>query len=257
MRPEAVAFVTGGSRGIGRAIVEQFAKAGMHVVIAARNEAQARDVMQTIAAAGGRSLAVSCDVTSTSSVTVAFDRAVEHFGRLDVLVNNAGIGTSSPLATLEEADWERTLAVNLTGVYRCTRVALPPMVERGYGRVINIASIAGQVGQPYVSAYCASKHGVIGFTRAIALEVAAKGVTVNAICPGYVETDLASAAIANIVQRTGRTAEQARAVLESMSPQRRLFTAREVAALALFLASDEAAGINGQAINIDGGQVQG
>jgi NAD(P)-dependent dehydrogenase (short-subunit alcohol dehydrogenase family) len=151
--------------------------------------------------------------------------------------------------------WERHLNTNLGGTFRCTHAALPEMLERGWGRVINIASIAGKTGAPYVSAYAASKHGVLGLTRSVALEVATQGVTVNAICPGYVDTEMTSRGIENIVARTGKSPKQALAAIKAMSPQNRMVTAEEVAALAVLLASEEGRGINGQAINVDGGTV--
>jgi 3-hydroxybutyrate dehydrogenase len=252
---DRVALVTGGGRGIGRAIALALAEAGAAVAVASRSADQTTAVAGEIAAGGGRGLALPCDVTVPASVTAAVSQAIDRLGRIDILVNNAGIAESAPILKLDEADWERTLAVNLTGTYRCTRAVLPGMIERGYGRVISVASIAGRVGHAYVSAYCASKHGVLGFTRAVALEVARKGVTVNAICPGYVNTDMTDHALARIVETTGRTAGEARRALEAMSPQRRLIEPEEVAAVAVFLASDAAHGITGQAIDVDGGQV--
>ncbi len=255
MRPGAVAFITGGGRGIGRAIGLTFARAGASVVLAARTLTQVDAAAEDIRREGGEAAGVVCDVTSAESVRAAHAAAVDRFGRVDILVNNAGIVTSARFTKTDEALWQRTLEVNLTGTYRCTWVALPSMVERGFGRVINVASIAGKVGHPYTTAYCASKHGVVGFTRALALEVARRGVTVNAICPGFVDTEMTADTIATIVGVTGRQAADVRATLEALSPQQRLMTAGEVAAIALFLAGDEAYGINGQAINLDGGLV--
>jgi 3-hydroxybutyrate dehydrogenase len=249
------AFVTGGGRGIGRAIALAFAREGAVVAVAARSRDQIEAVAAEIEGSGRSALAVECDVTKPASVTGAFERAAARMGRIDILVNNAGIAESAPLARLDEDLWARTLDVNLTGTYRCTRAALGGMVARGFGRVINVASVAGRVGHPYIAAYCASKHGVLGFTRAVALEVATRGVTVNAICPGFVETDMTESGIAKIVERTGRSAEETRRTLEALSPQRRIIRPEEVAAVALFLASDAAHGITGQAINVDGGQV--
>jgi NAD(P)-dependent dehydrogenase (short-subunit alcohol dehydrogenase family) len=151
--------------------------------------------------------------------------------------------------------WNRHIAINLSGTFYCTRAALPAMLEKGWGRIINIASIAAKTGAPYVAAYTASKHGVLGLTRSLALEVAARGITVNAICPGYVDTEMVSRGVETITAKTGRSAEEALNALKKMSPQNRLTTPEEVAALALLLASDEGRGINGQGINIDGGSV--
>jgi NAD(P)-dependent dehydrogenase (short-subunit alcohol dehydrogenase family) len=198
---------------------------------------------------------VPCDVASRASVERALARAAAELGPIDVLVNNAGVAESAPLVRLEEAVWERTISVNLTGTYLCTRAVVPSMIARGRGRIINVASTAGQIGYPYTAAYCAAKHGVVGFTRALAVELATKGVTVNAICPGWVDTGMAAEAIARIAGKTGRSAAEARAELEAMNPQRRMIDPAEVAALAVFLAGDDARGITGQAIGIDGGEV--
>jgi NAD(P)-dependent dehydrogenase (short-subunit alcohol dehydrogenase family) len=171
------------------------------------------------------------------------------------MVNNAGIAESAPITKTDDALWQRHLAINLSGTFYCMRAALPSMLEQGWGRVINIASIAGKTGAPYIAAYSASKHGVLGLTRSIALEVGGKGITVNAICPGYVDTEMTTRGIENITAKTGRPADEALKAIKQMSPQNRLVTSEEVAALALLLASEDGRGINGQAINIDGGTV--
>jgi 3-hydroxybutyrate dehydrogenase len=251
----SVAFITGGGRGIGRAIAQRFARAGAKVVVVARSRDQVESVAREVQQEGGSAHFAICDVSSAESVRAAVDAAVERFGRVDILVNNAGYVEGAPLVKLDEPLWQRTLAVNLTGPYLCTRIVLPGMIERRRGRVINIASIAARKGMAYTSAYCAAKHGVLGFTRAVALEVAHKGITVNAICPGWVDTEMAGAAIQRIVEKTGRGTEEARRTLEEMNPMRRFVQPEEVAAVALFLASDEASAITGQAYNIDGGEV--
>ena len=239
------ALITGGGRGIGRAIALTFAQHGARVAVAARTREQVESVAQEI---GGN--AFVCDVSDSASVA-------EMFAELqpDILVNNAGIAESATLPNTTDELWHRHLAINLSGTFYCTRAALPSMLERGWGRIINIASIAAKAGAPYISAYAASKHGVLGLTRSVALEVAARGVTVNAICPGYVETEMVSRGIHQITAKTGRSAEEALEALKKMSPQNRLVTAEEVAAVALLLASEEGRGINGQGINIDGGSV--
>lgn len=251
----AVTFVTGGGRGIGRAIAHRFARAGARVVVAARSRAQVERVAREVEEAGGSAHFAICDVSAAESVRAAVDAAVERFGPVDILVNNAGYVEGAPLVKLDERLWNRILAVNLTGPYLCTRAVLPGMLERRRGRIINIASIAARKGMAYTSAYCAAKHGVLGFTRAVALEVAQKGITVNAICPGWVETEMTNAAIQRIVEKTGRSAGEARRTLEEMNPLRRFVRPEEVAAVALFLAGDDASAITGQAYNIDGGEV--
>jgi NAD(P)-dependent dehydrogenase (short-subunit alcohol dehydrogenase family) len=190
------------------------------------------------------------------SVVESVSAAREFFGAsIDVLVNNAGVADSSKFTETSDEFWQRHLDINLTGTFYCMRAALPSMVERGWGRIINIASVAGKTGAPYVAAYTASKHGVLGLTRSVALEVAAKGVTVNAVCPGYVDTDMTTRAVENIQAKTGRSAADALEAIKRMSPQQRLVTPEEVAALALLLASHEGRGITGQAINVDGGTI--
>jgi NAD(P)-dependent dehydrogenase (short-subunit alcohol dehydrogenase family) len=252
-----LAFVTGGGRGIGRAIAIAFAREGANVVVAARTREQIESVSAEInGGQGAEAFAVECDVAHLESVEGAFQRVHERFGRAaEILVNNAGIAETAPFIKTDEAMWQRHLAVNLSGTYHCTRVALGAMVAGHWGRIINIASIAGKTGAPYISAYAASKHGVIGLTRTLALEVAPLGITVNAICPGYVDTEMTERGIVNIVARTGISTDEARTALESMSPQNRMITAEEVAALAVLLASEDGRGINGQAINVDGGTV--
>jgi 3-hydroxybutyrate dehydrogenase len=254
---DKTALITGGGRGIGRAIALEFAREGARVALLARTARQVEQVAEEIRATYKvEAVATACDVSDGASVASAFASVAGSFGGgADILVNNAGIAESAPLVKTSDELWQRILAVNLTGTFLCTRAALPAMLERGWGRIINVASVAGKTGAPYISAYTASKHGVLGLTRCAALEVATKGVTVNAICPGYVETEMAAQAINNITGKTGKSEQEARDVLNRMSPQNRLVTPEEVAALALLLASDEGRGINGQAINVDGGSL--
>jgi NAD(P)-dependent dehydrogenase (short-subunit alcohol dehydrogenase family) len=240
-----VALVTGGGRGIGRAIALTFAQHGARVAVAARTREQVETVAQEI-----DGIALVCDVANPDQVAQIFADI-----KPDILVNNAGIAESATLTNTTDELWHRHLAINLSGTFYCTRAALPSMLGKRWGRIINIASIAAKTGAPYIAAYAASKHGVLGLTRVVALEVAASGVTCNAICPGYVDTDMVSRGVEQITSKTGRSAEEALEILKRMSPQNRLVTAEEVAGLALLLASDEGRGINGQGINIDGGSV--
>jgi 3-hydroxybutyrate dehydrogenase len=252
-----LALITGGGRGIGRAIAFAFARAGASVAVVARTAAEVERVAAEIVdECGVRAMHATCDVSDVESVARVFAGVAETFGRgCDILVNNAGIAESAPVTKTDDAHWRRHLAINLDGTFYCTRAALPSMIAEGWGRIINIASIAGKTGAPYIAAYAASKHGVLGLTRSVALEVASKGITVNAVCPGYVDTDMTTHAVEQIEAKTGRTAEVALEAIKSMSPQNRLVTPEEVAALALLLASEDGRGINGQAINVDGGSV--
>lgn len=252
-----IALITGGGRGIGRAIALAYAAEGADVVVAARTAGQVESVAQEITNQFPvKVLALACDVSDVSSVEKMFQQAQKSFGRSpDILVNNAGIAESAPITKTDDALWQKHLAINLSGSFYCTRAALPSMMDRGWGRIINIASIAGKTGAPYIAAYSASKHGMLGLTRSTALEVAAKGITANAICPGYVDTEMTTRGVENITKKTGRSADEAMAAIRKMSPQNRLVTSEEVAALALLLASEEGFAINGQAINVDGGSV--
>jgi NAD(P)-dependent dehydrogenase (short-subunit alcohol dehydrogenase family) len=252
------AFVTGGGRGIGRAVALLFAREGARVMVAARTAVEVERVAGEIRAETSEDAAahVVCDVSDSRSVAAAFEAARAFFDAgPDLLVNSAGIAESARLSDITDEFWQRHLAVNLTGTFYCMRAALPSMIERGWGRVVNVASIAGKTGAPYVAAYTASKHGVLGLTRSAALEVARAGVTVNAVCPGYVDTEMTAGAVRNITSKTGRSEEEALEALRRMSPQHRLVTPEEVAAVCLLLASEDGRGITGQAINVDGGTV--
>jgi NAD(P)-dependent dehydrogenase (short-subunit alcohol dehydrogenase family) len=249
------ALVTGGGRGIGRAVALDLARAGVAVAAAARTRPEVEKLAADVQAAGGRAVAVTMDVTDAESVRAGFASAREALGGIDILVSGAGIAPTAPLVRTPDAVWRQVIETNLSGVFYCLREALPEMTARGWGRVVHLASIAGKTGYPYIGAYAASKHGVLGLTKCAALEVATTGVTVNAVCPGYVDTPMLDLGVARIVEKTGLTADEARRRLAEMSPQKRLYTAEEVSALVLFLCGDSASGINGQALSVDGGTV--
>jgi NAD(P)-dependent dehydrogenase (short-subunit alcohol dehydrogenase family) len=214
----------------------------------------ARDAaaLQAVAATlGGGAAWQAVDVADQASVERAFACA----GAVDILVNNAGQAASSPFMKTDAAMWQRMLEVNLNGAYHCIQAALPAMLEAGWGRIVNVASTAGLTGYRYVAAYCAAKHGLVGLTRALALELASKGITVNAVCPGYTETDIVQEAVANIVRKTGRSEAQARAELAAANPQGRLVRPEEVAHAVAMLCAPDAAALNGQAIAVAGGEV--
>ncbi len=250
------ALVTGASRGIGRAIALALAEAGADVVVSARSVAPLEELAAHIGRMGRKSLALPCDVADPRQVAELASAVMDAWGGVDVLVNNAGVAGSHKFLNHPDELWHQMLAVNLTGVYYVTKAFLPPMVAQKWGRIITIASIAGKTGARYIAAYSASKHGVLGLTRSLAMELVEHHITVNAICPGYVDTPMTDTNIANISARTGMSPEEVRHTLARMSPQGRLITPEEVAALTVYLAREEARGITGQAINVDGGTVQ-
>lgn len=250
--PSRHALVTGGGSGIGEAIALALVAAGMRVTIVGRR----LEVLQAVAAPYPDGMhAVQADVADAASVAAAFVAAKARFGPVEVLVNNAGQAHSAPFAKTDAALWQQMLAVNLTGTFHCTQAALPDMVAARWGRVVNVVSTAGLVGYAYVAAYCAAKHGVVGLTRSLAMEYAKKGVTVNAVCPGYTETDILRDSIANVMAKTGRTEEQARAEFASGNPQGRIVQPAEVADTVRWLCGDGASAMTGQAIAVSGGEV--
>jgi len=248
-----LALVTVGGRGICEAVALGLGRNGADVVVCARSGDEVRAVAERVRALGVRAWAETCDVTVEASVGALAESVAATAGEVSILVNNAGIASSAPLVKTSLEEWNRIMAVNATGTFLCARAFLPAMLASGTGRIINVASVSGLVGAPYVTAYTASKHAVVGLTRALAAEVARKGVTVNAVCPAYVETPMTEHTIANIRAKTGRSAEDARKVLETLSGHGRLITPEEVADAVCWLAGDGAASVSGTTVTLGGG----
>lgn len=250
-----LAVVTGGGRGIGAAIAQALGAAGARLVLLGRDHAElerrAHGLMVEFA---GEVKFIVCDVADEASVEHAFRLIRETVGDPRVLINNAGVSAGVAFTETTRATWDRMIAVNLTGTFLCTQQVLPAMLAAGAGRIVNIASTAGLKGYSHTAAYCAAKHGVVGMTRALAMETAKRGITVNAVCPGYTDTDMAAAAIQNLVD-AGRTEDDARKAITRVMPIGRLIRPEEVAAAVLWLCSEDAAAVTGQAIAVAGGEV--
>lgn len=246
-----IALVTGASQGIGAACALALSEAGHRVALVARNASSLEDV-----AAGlpGESLVIPTDVLDPAALEAAFAQVESAWGPVSILVVNAGAAMSAPIVKTSDEEWQRMLDLNLTAPFRCLRRALPGMTDAGWGRVVVIASIAGKVGGARIAAYTASKHGVLGLVRTAAMEVARSGVTVNAVCPGYVDTPMTDESVANISSGTGRTPDDARSILANSQPIGRLVTPAEVASAAMLCVDNGA--VNGQGLNVDGGAVQ-
>jgi 3-hydroxybutyrate dehydrogenase len=245
------ALITGGGTGIGAAIAARLSEMGARITVVGRRP----EPLQEVADGLDGAQAVPFDITDEAAVEEGLTTATERFGPVDILINNAGAADSAPFPRTTSDAWHAMLEVNLTGSFLVSRAVLPGMVERGWGRIVSIASTAGLKGYAYVAAYCAAKHGVIGMTRSLALEVAPKGVTVNAVCPGYTETELLSESVENIVDKTGVSEDEARAQLLESNPQGRFVSPEEVAEAATWLMSSNAGAITGQAIVVAGGEV--
>jgi NAD(P)-dependent dehydrogenase (short-subunit alcohol dehydrogenase family) len=241
------ALVTGGATGIGLAITKSLVSAGARVTIASRNIERVNAVAAELEGVNG----VALDVTSPKDISDVF----EQLEAVDILVNNAGIAFATPFQKMSLEQWSGVMAVNLTGVFLCTQAVLASMCERDRGRIINIASTAGLQGAPYISAYAASKHGLVGMTRSLGLELAATGITANCVCPGFTDTDMVTDAINNITSKTGRSEAEALAELVKHNPQQRLITPEEVANTVLWLCQDSSRSITGQSIVIGGGNI--
>ena len=244
------ALVTGGGRGIGAACARGLAAAGAAVVVCGRGRADLETIANEL---GGEAFVADLsDRAATDTMIAAMTAKV---GRIDILVNNAGVAESASLEKTTDAMWDRILELDATSPFRIARALVPAMIAAGWGRVVNIASNAGVSGYGYTAAYCAAKHAMVGFTRALAIDLARTGVTINALCPGWVETNLAAEAVARIATKTGRSLAEAKQTLEQMSPQRRMIQPEEVAHAAVMLCADAARGIHGQTLVIDGGAI--
>lgn len=240
-------LITGGGTGVGADMALSFAQQGAHVFISGRTQS----ALDKVAASHKNITAITCDVTDEASVKAMFDQ----MGDVDIVIANAGVAESAPLIKTDLESWNRMIAVNLTGVFLTLKEGLLRMQGKEWGRLISVASTAGLRGYSYVAPYSAAKHGVIGLTKSLALEVAKKGITVNAICPGFLNTEMTDRSIATIVEKTGMSEDDARATIAKNNPQGRLIEPSEVTATALYLCSDGAVGVNGQAIAISGGEI--
>jgi len=252
---DKIVLVTGGSGGLGQALAGAFAMTQSRVVLTARNAAKLETAAEKMARKGAQVLALPADISSRDQVRTLRKKISAHWGDVQILINNAGIARAVGFADMPDTLWDQTLVTNLTGAYNCCKVFLPGMTQARWGRIINIASITAKVGFSHATAYSASKHGLLGLTRSLALETARAGVTVNAICPGYIDDERTRENAKIMAEKTGKRIEDILNLFAQSAPQNRLIEPDEVASLALFIASEKSSGMTGQAINVDGGAV--
>lgn len=257
MLTNRIALVTGGGAGIGKGIALALADQGVRVAVCGRRENLLEETVSHIREQGGTAIGVPADVTSRREVERVVASVVNEWGQIDILVNNAGVSGRTAMDDPDDTRWSTILAVNLTGSYLCSKLVLPHMKDATYGRIINMSSVLGRFGVPGYAAYCTAKHGILGFTKALALEVAERGITVNAICPTWVDTDMARQGIEETAAVLGMTADEFRSLAIAAVPIKRMAEVREVVALTLFLCQSDAASITGQVINVCGGATAG
>lgn len=250
------ALVTGGGRGVGAAVASRLAGRGISVIVAARTTEQVEGVASALRLLGHDVHAETCDMSDAKAISRLAARVQDRLGKIDILVNNAGAALASAVHKTSLDDWNRLLTLNATSAFLCLKAFLPGMIERHWGRVVNVASIAGLRGDRYIAAYAASKHALVGLTTSAAAEAAPHGVTINAVCPGYLATDMTRESLERIMKTTGRTEEQALEAILQTTPQKRLIQPDEVAAAIDYLCGDGAAGVNGAALVIDGGELR-
>jgi NAD(P)-dependent dehydrogenase (short-subunit alcohol dehydrogenase family) len=257
MSPNAdkIVLITGASGGLGQAFARAFERQGYRVVIAARRQAKLQALADAMAQEGAQVLAIACDVTKREEVKNLGAEIAKRWGAVQILINNAGIARAVSFSDMLDKEWDETLDTNLTGAYNCCKAFLPGMLQAKWGRIINIASTTAKVGYPHVTAYTASKHGLLGLTRSLALETARQGITVNAICPGYVDDERTLENARAMAEKTGKPIDEILKAFSASAPQKRLIEPEEVASLALLMVSEKLGGMTGQAVNVDGGAV--